>query len=340
LPASTFSAATPASAVPKPRIFVLDDQGESWAPLDDLLSTDEFTRAFVLEIERDNSAFLRFGDGQYGDMPESGASFRARYRAGNGSAGNVGRDVLAHILLPSNTPPFDTKLITEVRNPLPAAGGVDPETMGHIRQVAPWAFRTQLRAVTEDDYGVMAQGIPGIRDAKGTLRWTGSWYTAFVSLEPSTDKPPDPLLVTNTERQLNLVRMAGVDLDVEPAQIVGIRIEMNVCVDPEHFQSDVGDAIMRRFTVGDLCNGLSGILNPENFTFGQTIYVSPLVAAAQEVEGVSSAVITVFQRMDDSSSDGTAQGYLTMGRLEIARCDSDPNRLDHGIFVLHLDGGK
>jgi hypothetical protein len=212
--------------------------------------------------------------------------------------------------------------------------------MEHIRQFAPYAFRSQLRAVTETDYGVMAQTDPAIRQARGTLRWTGSWHTAFVSVNAATGEVPTAALVTATRTRLDQFRMAGVDLEVEGAIIVGLRIEMNVCVDADHFQSDVRDAIMRVFIAGNLCTGEPGVLNPANFVFGQTIYASPLVAAAQAVEGVSSVTLTAFQRLDDSSFDGTAQGFLTMQRLEIARCDNDPNRLDHGIFVLHMDGGK
>jgi hypothetical protein len=55
---------------------------------------------------------------------------------------------------------------------------------------------------------------------------------------------------------------------------------------------------------------------------------------------VLSATLTVFRRMDDPFGDGVARGYLAMGRLEIPRCDNDPNRLDHGQLVFHLDGGK
>ena len=44
--------------------------------------------------------------------------------------------------------------------------------------------------------------------------------------------------------------------------------------------------------------------------------------------------------MDQPWVDGAAQGFLTMGRLEIPRCDNDPDQLDHGIFTLTLDGGK
>jgi predicted phage baseplate assembly protein len=333
-PASGFLApASSSTSRAIPQIAVYDDQGQPWDVLEDLLSTNDSQRACVLEIEYTGSAFLRFGDGQYGMAPEAGTDFQVRYRVGNGTIGNIGRDSLAHLLT-------NVHGLTAVRNPLAAAGGVDPETMEHIRQQAPFAFRTQLRAVTEDDYGVMAQMDPAIREARGTLRWTGSWYTAFVSIDTIAASGPGAALLAATQKRLNLFRMMGVDLAVEGAVIVGLRIEMNICVDPDFFQADVHTALMDLFTTGNLCTGEAGLLNPENFTFGQTIYTSPFIAAAQGVQGVTSVAMTVFQCMDDPSIDGVALGYLTMGRLELARCDNDPNRLDHGIFVLHMDGGK
>ena len=329
-PASEFLAP---QAAPVPQLCVRDDRHRDWKVLDDLLSSHESDAALVPEIERDGTVFLRFGDGEYGMSPEAAASFQAYYRVGNGSTGNIGHDTLARIVA-------NVTGIRSVRNPLAAAGGRDPETMDHIRQRAPFAFRSQLRAVTEDDYGLMAQTDPAIREARGTLRWTGSWYTAFVSLDAASGGAPSASLVATTKHRLNLLRMTGVDLEVEGAVIVGLRIEMNICVDAEHFQGDVRSAVLRLFTTGDLCSGARGILNPENFSFGETIYTSPLIAAAQSVDGVAAATLTVFQRMDDPTFDGSAQGFLSMHRLEIARCDNDPNRLDHGIFVLHMDGGK
>ena len=132
----------------------------------------------------------------------------------------------------------------------------------------------------------------------------------------------------------------GTDLAAEGAVLVGLDIEMEICVAANHFQGDVFAALMKLFISGNQCSGQPGLLNPTNFTFGQTVYASPLIAAAQAVEGVLSATLTVFKRMDNPSLDGVAQGFLTMGRLEIARCDNDPNRLDLGIFALHMDGGK
>jgi hypothetical protein len=329
-PASSFLSAT---GSPKPQLSVRDDRNVLWDVLPDLLSSLESERALTLEIERDGSVYLRFGDGVNGMPADSAASFQARYRTGNGALGNVGRDTLAHVVT-------TVAGIRSVRNPLAAAGGRDPESMDHIRQTAPFAFRSQLRAVTEADYGVMAQNDAAIREARGTLRWTGSWYTAFVSVEAVLGDTPPAALIASTRDRLDLLRMAGVDLEVEPAILAGLRIEMDICVDADHFQSDVRDALMRVFISGNQCSGRRGMLNAANFTFGQTIYASPLIAAAQSVDGVASATLTVLQRMADPSFNGAAQGFLIMQRLEIARCENDPNRLDRGIFVLHMDGGK
>jgi hypothetical protein len=335
--AAAFLAGDPKHAIPQ--ITLRSSDGISWTPLPDLLSSADTDPVFAVDVERDGVAFLRFGDDRYGQAPDSGVTFSATYRVGNGSAGNIGRDTLGHLLIGPGFPsPPGT--VVSVRNPLGATGGIDPESMNHIVQYAPFSYRTQLRCVTEADYGVSASKLPGIREARGTFRWTGSWYTAFVSVDPA--ETVTTALVKETSAGLDLLRMIGNDLSVEPAKIVGLRIEMEICVNPEHFQGDVYQALINLFITGDRCNGQPGLLNATNFTFGQTVYASGLIAAAQAVEGVRAATLTVFRRVDASPGvpDGVAQGYLTIGRLEIPRCDNDPNHLDHGIFVLHMDGGK
>ena len=333
--ASSFFSTDPSTA--RPLIAVQSDDGGSWVPEHDLLSSDDTDRVFVAEIEHDNSGFLRFGDGQYGMAPDQNLQFTASYRVGNGSAGNVGRDTLVHAVFPANFLPPLANIIS-ARNPLPAAGGIDAEDMEHIRQYAPFSYQTQLRCVTEADYGQQASSIQGVREARGTLRWTGSWYTAFISIDPVASLTPK--LVSDTTRDLNLLRMMGTDLAVEGAILVGLQIEMEICIDPEHFAGDVFTSLMKVFITGNQCSGRTGILNAANFTFGETVYASPLIAAAQQVDGVLSVTLTTFTRMDDPTVDGVAQGFLTLGTLEIPRCDNDPNHLDRGQFVLHLDGGK
>jgi hypothetical protein len=333
-PASALTAAAASPALPQ--ICVRDDGGGTWKAESDLLSLDNLQQGFVVETERDGTAFLRFGDGKFGAAPEMNMEFSARFRTGNGSAGNVGPDTLGHVLAADQR-------ITAVRNPLAAAGGRDPDTMEAIRQRAPWNFRTQLRAVTEADYGDVAARDPAIREARGTLRWTGSWRTAFVAIDPAPGGPaaaPPWALARSALQRLNLMRMAGVDLAVEPAIIVGVRIALAICVQPRYRRTDVALALTQVLISGQTCSGTPGLLDPSHFSFGQTIYLSPIIAAVQDVEGVASVRATAFQRVSDPARDAVADGFIKLQRLEIARVDNDPSRPDRGILELALDGGQ
>ena len=134
--------------------------------------------------------------------------------------------------------------------------------------------------------------------------------------------------------------MMGTDVAVEAAVIVGLEIVLEICVDPaalpgRRLRRPDGDLRQRRPVRRE-----PGLLNTSNFSFGQTVYASPLIAAAQAVDGVLSVTLVTFTRMDAPWVDGAAQGYLTMGRLDIPRCDNDPNHLDHGTFTVPMDGGK
>jgi predicted phage baseplate assembly protein len=129
----------------------------------------------------------------------------------NGSAGNVGAETLAHIV--SNDP-----AITAVRNPLPAAGGVDPETTADIRRDAPQAFRTQKRAVTEADYARTAELDTSIQRAAATFRWTGSWHTVFITVDRFAGLPLTSEFEAQLGREIEPYRMAGHDLEIDSPQ--------------------------------------------------------------------------------------------------------------------------
>jgi hypothetical protein len=329
--ASSFLSPDPTAATPQ--ISLESDDGQGWTPTEDLLGADGEFAGFIPEIEWDHTAHLRFGDGTYGQSVTSGVSFTATYRTGNGTAGNVGREALAHIVLAGGAG------ITAVRNPIPAAGGVDPETMQHIVQIAPFAFQSQMRCVTAADYGAMAETLSGVNQAQGTIRWTGSWYTAFVSVNPIGQWTN--ALAAQVKKDLDLLRMMGTDLVVEQAVFVGLSIGLEICVAPGFFRGDVYQALWKVLVTGDSCSNAPGLLDAANFKFGQTVYSSPIVAAAQGVTGVTAVKLVAFERMDRPTPAGKLPPtMLSMGAVEIARCDNDPNHADRGFLTLTMDGGK
>ena len=65
------------------------------------------------------------------------------------------------------------------------AAASNPESVGEVRQRAPAAFRAgQFRAVTAADYVDAALKAPGVSGAAAAFRWTGSWHTVFVAVNP------------------------------------------------------------------------------------------------------------------------------------------------------------
>ena len=328
-----------------PAIF-LKESGTSgqWEAANDLLGCGPTDKKFVVEINNDGIASIRFGDDKHGLRPASGTEFRAVYRVGNGVIGNVGAETLTHLICNDPALNTDGSIIRKVWNPLPAQGGTEPESIEQVRQNAASAMRTQERAVTPEDYAVVAQRCDrSVQRATATYRWTGSWQTVFLTVDRFGGEEVDDHYESSMQRYLERYRGAGYDLEVDGPRYVPLEIEMIICVKPEYFRGDVKAALLETFSNQIMPNGLPGVFHPDNFTFGQTIYISALYAAAQTVGGVASVEITMFKRRgapDDEAEKSLKEGRLDMGRLEIIRLDNDPNYPEHGVLNLVLKGGR
>lgn len=308
-----------------------------WRPQRDLLNSGRLARDFVVEVDDAGRARLRFGDGVLGQRPPGGPSLTATYRVGNGPAGNVGADAIANIVTAQAG-------ITRVRNPLPAGGGTAPEPKEQVRLYAPQAFRTQERAVTEADYAVAAQRHPDVQRATARFRWTGSWYTVFVTIDRKGGRPVDPAFQTEVRDFLERFRLAGYDLEVERPMFVSLHIALTVCVTPGYIRSAVKEALLEIFSNADLPDGRRGFFHPDNFSFGQPVYLSQIVAVAMRVPGVhwvdtSDQPPNRFQRWGDPRSVPPS-GRLLFERLEIPQLDNDPNFPENGKIEFLMEGGR
>jgi predicted phage baseplate assembly protein len=304
-----------------------------WSPRLDLLESSEADLNFVVEVESDGTATVRFGDDTIGRAPEAGTQFLGAYRVGNGAAGNVGADTLT---LFSGDP-----RIANCRNPLPAVGGTDPETDEQIRRRAPQAFLTQQRAVTMDDYAHVAELNPQVDQAVASLRWTGSWYTVFVAADPRGTNRLTSQLQSDIKKTVRRYHLAGQDLEVDGAQYVPLQIELEVCVEPGYFRSDVQRSLLQLLNAGTSASGAKGLFHPDNFTFGTTVYLSPIYAAARSVAGVKAVRASTFQPQGlNFTTQYIDAGAIPIGPLQIARLENDPSLPNHGQLSLVLEGGK
>jgi hypothetical protein len=322
-----------------PAVTLTSDGSEVWLARRELLDSHPADRHFVAEVEGDGSTRLRFGDGELGMRPEAWSSFTATYRVGNGAAGNVGAEALAH--LADGTAVVNVGNLLLVRNPLPAAGGVEPETIEEVRQKAPFAFRTQERAVTLEDYQDKTLLFPGLQNAAARYRWTGSWRTVFVTIDPLGGDATAPAadLERRVRDHLERFRLAGYDLEVDGPRYVSLEIELHVCVKPGYFGADVQQALLEVFSNQVRPDDRLGLFHPDRFGFGQTVYLSPLYQAALEVDGVASVQAITFRRQGKpDAGKALKDGRILLHRLEIARLDNDPSFPEHGTFRVTTGG--
>ncbi|HEY5958844.1 MAG TPA: putative baseplate assembly protein, partial [Polyangiaceae bacterium] len=335
------------SAKPAIALFVEFPTGrELWTAVPDLLDSPALARHFVAEIDNDGLTQLRFGDGEYGREVAGARRFEVVYRIGNGTAGNVGAESIAHVALPG-----PANWLESLRNPLAAAGGTAPETIEEVRRLAPQAFRAeQFRAVTEDDYARAAERLHEVSSAVAAFRWTGSWYTVFVGIDPVD---PADLVQTSEGRTvlsetleatvrafLERYRMVGYDLEIRSPEFVALELELELCVSRDHFRAEVAQAVRLALSNRVLPDGTKGFFHPDHFTFGQDVYVSTLYAAVERVEGVDSVSIVTFRRNGQRDNGELTKGILPVGPWEIARLDNDPNFAENGVLRITTLGGK
>ncbi|MFI2188558.1 hypothetical protein [Streptomyces sioyaensis] len=347
-PERTQLAGGPETAVPALTVVARQNSGpdEVYTPVPDLFDSGPSSLDVVVEVDDTGHGLVRFGDGALGRFPLDADRFLARYRTGNGTAGNVGADTLVHIGVPGP----DVAAVLRVRNPLPATGGTEPETAEHARQLAPDLYQLrQERAVTERDAVDAVLRVPGVRAAVAALRWTGSWYTWLIAVLP-TD--PDDLVDTAGSHQelsgglrarvltaLDRVRLAGQDTDVRPPWFVPVELRLHLCAAPGQSRSAVRRAVRDALLAPWLPGDRTGLLAAVNLTFGRPLLLGEVYAAVAAVPGVDSVKALVLRRYGSPDNGELAAGRLDVAPWEVLELDDDPSLPGRGVLRLDIDGG-
>lgn len=170
----------------------------------------------------------------------------------------------------------------------------------------------------------------------------------FVTVERILGRQVDADFRAVVRNFLEQFRLAGYDLEIEAPVYVPLDIAFTVCVAPGYFRSAVEAALLQTFGTGVLPNGQPAFFHPDNFTFGQPVYLSRVVAAAMQVPGVRCVDTNDvppgspnhFKRWGQPAHGETAAGKIVMDRLEIARLDNNPSAPENGKIAFIMEGGQ
>jgi hypothetical protein len=280
-----------------------------------------------------NEASVMFTQ-EYGLVPSG--SLQINYIVGGGITSNVPVNDLTIIdtsgIYFKNDPPPVPGIATIVRNsvfsnnPFPSTGGRNGDTVDEIRQNALYAYSTQLRAVTKDDYIVRALSMPTNYGTISKAYITQEFARENLQQTVAHTQPGNPLsldlyvLSFNNNKQLtqasttlkeNLVtyineyRMVTDAINIRDAFYINIGINFDI-------------AILSGFSNKEVLTNCISILqdyfNIDKWQINQPIIISDIISKLLQVRGVQSVVkLEIVNKQDPTGIIYSPYGYDIAG---------------------------
>lgn len=335
-------------------LFGADPGAPSWIYFDDLLDGDPDSASFTVEpgmwrtVEthklplgdfqfRDyavNAGWtVKFGFGDFGEPPADGSLLRIRYHTDPGLAANIASDTIALSwpLGPARDPKF-AGLVSQATNPLPFGNARGEESASSIRLNAPHAYRAlPRRAVRPEDYSAIIERLPWVQKAHSATRWTGSWPTDFVAVDPLNS-----IAITDDQRrelatEIDCIRLATRDARPTDPDYLDIDLEVDICIAAGFYAGDVIKRVEDRLMP-------QGFFNPDNFTFGDPLRRAAIEAAVQDVPGVAHVDGMLIRIHRFGGWRDFSEADITTEPDQIIRLQDDPDRSTLGILRVQATG--
>jgi hypothetical protein len=280
-----------------------------------------------------NEASVMFTQ-EYGLVPSG--SLQVNYLIGGGIISNTPVNDLtiidtSEIYFKNGTPPvpgLETLVRNSVisNNPFPSTGGRNGDTTDEIRQNALYAYSTQLRAVTKDDYIVRALSMP---PNYGTI--SKAYITQEFTRENSQQtiahtQPGNPLsldlyiLSFNNNKQLiqasntlkeNLVtyineyRMVTDAINIRDAFYINIGINFDIAILSGFSNKEI---------LTNCISTLQDYFNIDKWQVNQPIIISDIINKLLQIRGVQSVVkLEVVNKQDPTGTIYSPYGYDIAG---------------------------
>jgi hypothetical protein len=270
--------------------------GVLWHESPDLYQLGPRDRRYALRRDDEGNTTVRFGDGVHGARLPSGVeNVEAVYRTGIGLAGLVGEDRISLLA----TRPLGVKSVT---NPVAATGAADPEARDQARRNAPMTVLTLDRVVSLRDFEDFARSFSGIGKARARMLWASGRRLVHLTVAGVNGAPvvPGSALDRNFREALDRLRDPFQALAVETYEHLLFRVRLKVKVDPD---------FARETVLAGVEAALRDAFSFDARDFGQSVFLSAVMAVAQGVAGVT--YVDVDSLRLDGQPDSTLADHLT-----------------------------
>ena len=277
-----------------------DPTARAWRQVDDFAASrlganrgaataaDREARHYTLDR---TTGTIAFGDNRYGKIPRAGqANVIARaYRYGGGRAGNVGAGTIKELVRPILG-------VSEVFNLLAAQGGEDEESLDETLQRAPREMRANRRAVTLEDFALLARETPGaqvlrayayiIRDMNNPGLDACGTRIHVVVVPRSYDPRPSPneTTIRMVCRYLDERRLVTTQVIVQGPTYADVAVRVRARAQPGADRGAIERAIRDALTT--YLHPFTGGPERMGWPFGRAVFYSELLREVMAVSGV------------------------------------------------------
>ncbi len=293
------------------------DEYVTWECVPTLAYSGPQDRHYMLRPDEEGRPILFFGDGAYGSRLPSGVeNVLATYRSGLGSEGNLDPGLLTIL----RRAPLGVRRVT---NPLPAAGGADPQTVDNARVQIPLSLRTLDRIVSITDYADFAGNFPGIIAAEADIVWDGSSRVVHLTVRTANDELAlgKEALYVELTKAIKAISATPNKIVVNSFARVLFDLDARLTLESESARTNIEAAIRET---------LANTFNAQTRDIVHELAAAELIALIQNIPGVRAVDLTALH------VSGTQPGLHQVLHAKRAHWDADRRRIEPAqTLVFH-----
>jgi len=254
------------------------------------------TQILASQVEPDQN--VKLNTRQYGAIPSKGAIIKmSSYRTGGGLQGNVQP---GSITITKTAVPY----ISRITNHKQGKNGAEAQSLDHAVLQVPKMLRTQNRAVTVEDFELLALdgGQGAIARAKccppsskpedmGKIKVLLIPSIPFHNLENGI--PPEIFdlnksLIERVSTYLDERKLLGINIQYEQPEYVGVSVQTEVSLEEDYQSPQRSQEIKAQLELSlyKFLNPITGGEDGKGWIFGRPVYTSDVIKLFQKVKGV------------------------------------------------------
>lgn len=258
-------------------VFIRDN---AWTQVNDFYSSGAMDNHFCVRIEDNGDAYIVFGDGVSGAIPQVGENIIVNYCVHEGSKGNVPAGAINQMV-------DKISGVDSVTNPEPTTGGLERDSGQRIKSAFNLWLRSMRRGVTEEDIRYFVESMPAVAAARVRVFWN------TVIVYPVATTGTTLGMADKQDLLYRLKQIALMNQIYEVRDPVFVPVDINIWV---RCHTGYGFDEVKARIEASVKEFVSPVRKREfkEYIFGRGLEVSDLYEVVEKVEGVDASRIQML----------------------------------------------